>query len=466
MTTFKQDAAPQVSQGKGFTDPPPWKTPPKITDMALKGVSVKGRSSHEEKEAWAKGAQLLLGEEPWLITDKTDFTEIEQMVVVLIKYLEHWTEMHSSHYEWCVGASLQATYDGRDSKGRTTSMFLRLCTKSDWTGNARGKVGNTCKTCCDGINLTLATVRGIYRGSVTLKKCTWLKCCYGRRPFGGPPQVTWSARCEQQKKMLAQLGQPLPTAMAESPGGEDGEDDEEHSISSRKRSAPEATRGGKSAKASKADSPRAGLPKKLPKPAGVAAGGARGTKKLPKPRAVAAVKPEAIGRRTAYGRRTPDVPLFARASAGSPAGRRLGLAGMSPITPRGRAAAAVMTTLCEAADPLMGETLMSPVRPTTAAARAAHRKYSRRITEPSFPGDSCQHRRARHAAEWRDHAVIATRLRVPYRAQRHHHLISRSKFRVLGLGLGPSCATLTVGCTAGPGLTLNAWKLNPQMPCL
>jgi hypothetical protein len=37
---------------------------------------------------------------------------------------------------------------------------------------------------------------------------------------------------------------------------------------------------------------------------------------------------------------------------------------------------------------------------------------------------------------------------------------------VLGLGLGPSCATLTVGCTAGPGLTLNAWKLNPQMPCL
>lgn len=154
------------------------------------------------------------------------------------KYLEHWTQILSSPYEWCVGASLQATYDGRDKNGHSTSMFMRLCPKADWTGNSRGKVGNACKACSDGVRcvgtptaphrlrciecervadnlrcrgspcrLSMTTVRGNYHNSIVLRKCTWLKCCYGRRPFGAPPQVEWNARCEQQRKLLTQIGQ-------------------------------------------------------------------------------------------------------------------------------------------------------------------------------------------------------------------------------------------------------------------
>eukprot|EP01047_Picozoa_sp_COSAG01_P022571 COSAG01_NODE_1344_length_10638_cov_4.525856_7_plen_133_part_00 len=62
----------------------PWNPPPPVTHASLQSVSVKGRSSHEEKEAWAKGAQLLLGPRAWQIQSSTEFAEVEQMVVVLV----------------------------------------------------------------------------------------------------------------------------------------------------------------------------------------------------------------------------------------------------------------------------------------------------------------------------------------------------------------------------------------------
>ena len=46
-------------------------------------------------------------------------------------------------------------------------------------------------------------VAGHLRAEVNLKKCTWLKCCYGRRPYGGTTSLPWSMRCEQQKKLLS-----------------------------------------------------------------------------------------------------------------------------------------------------------------------------------------------------------------------------------------------------------------------
>ena len=61
----------------------PWSVPPPVTQTSLQNVSVKGRSSHEEKEAWAKGAEVLLGTQPWVIGRPTKFAEVEQLVVVL-----------------------------------------------------------------------------------------------------------------------------------------------------------------------------------------------------------------------------------------------------------------------------------------------------------------------------------------------------------------------------------------------
>jgi hypothetical protein len=119
------------------------------------------------------------------------------------KYLEHWTKTESMPYSWCVGASLQATFNARNGDGNSSEMHMMLCPKSDWTGNRRGEIGNTCKTCCDGVSVRGAQVGGVRHDDVIVKKCTWLKCCYGRRPYGGTTSLPWSMRCEQQKKLLS-----------------------------------------------------------------------------------------------------------------------------------------------------------------------------------------------------------------------------------------------------------------------
>ena len=111
--------------------------------------------------------------------------------------------METTPYAWCVGASLQATFDSRNRNGDSSEMHMVLCPKSDWTGNGRGKIGNTCKACCDGVRAKTAQISGHMYSDVELKKCTWLKCCYGRRPYGGTDSLPWSMRCEQQKKLLS-----------------------------------------------------------------------------------------------------------------------------------------------------------------------------------------------------------------------------------------------------------------------
>jgi hypothetical protein len=76
LITRKWKKVPDVST--------PWGDPPLVSQQSLQSVSVKGRSSHEEKEAWVKGAQLLLGPKSWQIKKATEFAEVEQMVVVLV----------------------------------------------------------------------------------------------------------------------------------------------------------------------------------------------------------------------------------------------------------------------------------------------------------------------------------------------------------------------------------------------
>ena len=38
-----------------------------------------------------------------------------------------------------------------------------------------------------------------------LRKCMWLRCCYGKKPYGNPPAVPWCGSCEFQKKLDTQL---------------------------------------------------------------------------------------------------------------------------------------------------------------------------------------------------------------------------------------------------------------------
>lgn len=64
--------------------PRSWMVPPPVTQETLRSVSIKGRSSHEEKEAWATGVDILLGQPPWTVGTASEFGDIERLVVVLI----------------------------------------------------------------------------------------------------------------------------------------------------------------------------------------------------------------------------------------------------------------------------------------------------------------------------------------------------------------------------------------------
>eukprot|EP01047_Picozoa_sp_COSAG01_P039295 COSAG01_NODE_3239_length_6369_cov_4.207018_3_plen_70_part_00 len=48
---------------------------------------------------------------------------------------------------------------------------------------------------------------------MTLKKCVWLRCCYGKKPYGNPPLIPWCSSCEFQRKLVSR--QPV-TARARS----------------------------------------------------------------------------------------------------------------------------------------------------------------------------------------------------------------------------------------------------------
>lgn len=241
--------------------PHTWAAPPVISRQTLQAVSIRGgRSSHEEKDAWSNTTHLLLAAEPWSISRSTEFVEVEQLLVVLLvsathsappparrarvkprplpafapqrelrqktaltaaavpqKFVEHyWGQAASTNlgnaqgiapggldgWSWCVGASLRATFACQDGRGDSQELHLTLCSKTDWTGNGRGKVGNACKRCCDGVTTDSVSIGSISRPGVSVRKCVWLKCCYGRRPFGGTAELPWSSRCEQQKKLM------------------------------------------------------------------------------------------------------------------------------------------------------------------------------------------------------------------------------------------------------------------------
>ena len=113
--------------------------------------------------------------------------------------------MGNTPYEWCVGGSIRATYLRRDVNGESDEIHMVLCNRSEWSGNGSQKVGNTCKSCCEGISIDRVTLGGRLHERLKLIKCTWIKCCYGRRPYACPPTLHFDPNCQQQKQLEQKL---------------------------------------------------------------------------------------------------------------------------------------------------------------------------------------------------------------------------------------------------------------------
>eukprot|EP01052_Picozoa_sp_SAG31_P001908 SAG31_NODE_64_length_28590_cov_17.914464_18_plen_486_part_00 len=186
----------------------------RVTGGCLRTIPVKGRQGKDEKETDRRAEEMLRARDDsgWTIRADTPFEDLECLITVLVKYLE--THMgtgapggdgttHNEHgLLWCVGGSLKATLDGRDPKTQAANMlhFVR-CSSAGWTGDRKTKIGNTCKWHAGEMDVTNIVIGGAFRQSVQLKKCTWIKCCYGKKHYGDPPTIRWCAQCEFQKKL-------------------------------------------------------------------------------------------------------------------------------------------------------------------------------------------------------------------------------------------------------------------------
>ena len=161
----------------------------------------KGRQSREERES-ERCAQELLRTPGWLISNSSNFEDIECLLVALTRWLVSVTKIENTPLEWCIGGSIDATLRARDpSTGTSHILRFALCDRSDWTGDRKTtKVGNTCRWHAGGLTASNITINGSFHQRIILRKCTWMKCCYGRKHYGDPPNVPWCNTCEYQKK--------------------------------------------------------------------------------------------------------------------------------------------------------------------------------------------------------------------------------------------------------------------------
>jgi hypothetical protein len=173
----------------------------KISSACLRTIPVKGRKGKDEK-ATDRRAEEILRSSRWTITNETSFEDLESLTTVLVKYLE--THLPgASQMMWCVGGSMQATLDSRDECRNSNILCFTQCSSSGWTGDGQSKVGNTCKWHAGDLTAREIYIGGEYRDVAQLKKCTWIKCCYGKKRYGDPPHIPWCSQCEFQKKLVA-----------------------------------------------------------------------------------------------------------------------------------------------------------------------------------------------------------------------------------------------------------------------
>ena len=147
-------------------------------------------------------AEALIRLPNWRVTRSTPLEDLEVLLAALIRCLGHWSG-DLNGVAWCVGGSVAATLASRDAAGDTAVLRFCLCNSSGgcWVGDGQSKIGATCKFHCDGIDVDGVTIDGRFHESIKLSKCTWMKCCYGKKPFGSPPEVPWCRQCECQKNL-------------------------------------------------------------------------------------------------------------------------------------------------------------------------------------------------------------------------------------------------------------------------
>merc|ERR1711871_293399 len=177
-----------------------------LPSRPFRSLSAKGRHSREERES-ERRAQEILRSSGWSIDRNTKFEDLECLVSALARWLDGASGMTKTPVAWCGGGSLDATLRGRDSGGRSHTLRFVLCERNDWTGDRKTtKIGNTCRWHAGCLNVTNCVVDGVFRPQIMLRKCTWMKCCYGRKHYGDPPNVAWCNTCEYQKKLSKKQG--------------------------------------------------------------------------------------------------------------------------------------------------------------------------------------------------------------------------------------------------------------------
>ena len=176
---------------------------------------TKGRHSRDERES-ERRAQEILRDSAWRIEPTTNVEDLECLLSALVRWLEGTLAIGQGAPDlaWCVGGSLDATLRGRSHDGYSNVLQFVLCDRSDWTGDSKTtKCGNTCRWHAGGLTLYDVVIGGKLRNRVILRRCMWMKCCYGRKHYGDPlNDIPWCATCEYQKKVTRKKSSSAATA--------------------------------------------------------------------------------------------------------------------------------------------------------------------------------------------------------------------------------------------------------------
>eukprot|EP01049_Picozoa_sp_SAG25_P002034 SAG25_NODE_100_length_15542_cov_15.293337_11_plen_447_part_00 len=183
----------------------------RISHPADTDVSGSKRLSAAEKQSSSRARELLLSDTfAHGFSADSDYRDIEDLISAFTEQLRQdahsFTRLPEGH-QWCVGGSIEKTLDLRHRDSDGASVFLHfVCCPGPWTGSEQSnKTGNSCTRHCR------LAVRGITIGDrrqpsqevTELRKCTWLKCCYGRKRFASPPLIPWCDECALGRRAAA-----------------------------------------------------------------------------------------------------------------------------------------------------------------------------------------------------------------------------------------------------------------------
>lgn len=172
-----------------------------VSQLPICSFTAKRRRGREEYES-ERRAQEILRTSGWTVSQATQFEDLECLISTLVRRLENAGGLTSENLAWCVGGSIDATLAGRDANGCSRRLRFALCGRDDWSGDRQStKAGNTCRWHAGGLSVTKVRINGGFHEHLTLRKCTWMKCCYGRKHYGDPPLIPWCSTCEFQKKV-------------------------------------------------------------------------------------------------------------------------------------------------------------------------------------------------------------------------------------------------------------------------